>query len=288
MLPELHNILRRLLYERGQIGEQEVDIQFEAPTQEHIERLLRPAVNLFLYDIHENTELRQNSYETVRGNGRAERRPAPKRFDLGFMVSALSSEIEDEHRLLWRVLATLVRYPQIPNDLLPPEVRALDIPLVTKLCQEEESRQLLGLWNGLATRPRPALAYTVTVPVELASRIEVPLVLTRIARYTRVSPGEQAVETGIQVGGVLRGKDGAALAGVKVSIEGRAGESITDAAGRFVLRNMPANQATLRITPASGTPRLLTLAYPLPQAGQTASSTSSYEIVLDSLPLAGK
>lgn len=287
MLLELHNILRRLLYERGQISEQEVDIQFEAPTQEHIERLWRPAINLFLYNIHENTELRQNNYQSVRGNGRAEWRPAPRRFNLRYMVSALSSEIEDEAQLCWRVLATLVRYPQIPVELLPEEVRALDIPLVTKLGEDDESQHLLSLWNALGVRPRPALAYTVTVPVELASMSEAPLVLTRTVRYTRLSPGEQAVETGIQVGGVVRNQSGETLAGVSVAIAGRASESITDVEGRFVLRNMPANQATLHITPATGVSRLLTLAYPAPRPGQATTNTPSYEIVLDTLPPVG-
>ncbi|HET8841947.1 MAG TPA: DUF4255 domain-containing protein, partial [Ktedonobacteraceae bacterium] len=208
MLLELHNILRRLLYERGQINPREVEIRFEAPTQERIERLLLPTINLFLFEIQENVDLRQNAYQTTRSNGRAERHLPPKRFDLQFMVSALSSEIEDEHHLLWHVLSTLVRYPQIPNELLPENVRLLDIPLVTQICQEEGSARLLGIWNALGTQPRPALAYTVRVPVEWTSAIEAPLVLTRRTRYTRSSPGEQVLETYRQIGGVVRNQRG--------------------------------------------------------------------------------
>jgi hypothetical protein len=290
MLLELHTILQRLLYERGQISPQEVEIRFEAPTQERVDRLLLPTVSIFLFEVQENVELRQNAYQTVRGNGRAERRPPPRRFDLHFMVSALSSEVEDEHQLLWRVLSTLVRYPQIPEELLPETVRLLEIPLVTQLCQGEESQRLLGIWNALGAQPRPALAYTVTVPVELATVIEAPLVFTRVARYqrfssnpnTRLSPEEQqAVEIGRKIGGVIRNKSGVALAGVRVSIEGRANESITNAEGRFVLSNVPVGQVNLRILPADGQPRAITIASPTLLSTQVdEADTLPYEIVL--------
>jgi len=281
MLLELHTILQRLLYERGQISPQEVEIRFEAPTQERIDRLLLPTISLFLFEVQENTELRQNSYATVRENGRAERRQAPKRFDLHFLISALSSEIEDEHLLLWRVLSTLVRYPQLPRDLLPETVRHLEIPLSTKLCQGEESQRLLGVWNALGVSPRPALAYTITVPVDLAHTIEAPLVLKRVTRYTRAASTEQSSETRRQIGGVVRDKNGATLAGVRVALDGQARESVTTADGRFVLRDVPTGPLTLRVMPVSGPPHILTIANPASQSDQVAGEDApSYDIVL--------
>lgn len=260
MLHELQHMLQRLLYELGQISPQEVEIRFEAPTQEYIDRLLQPTINLFLFEISENILLRQSGYQTLRENGRAERRPIPKRFDLHYMVSALSSEVEDEHLLLWRVLTTLARYAQVPEELLSEEIRLLAIPLGTQLCQSEESARLLSVWNALGTQPRPALAYTVTVPVEMATVSEAPLVLTRVARYLHRDPGEQISEVGRQIGGVVRTTNGEPVVGARVSIEGRASECMTDGEGRFVLNNAPAGQLSLRITPADGEPRTVLLA----------------------------
>lgn len=273
MLLELQHILQRLLYERGQISPQEVEIRFEAPTQERIDRLLQPTINLFLFEVTENVRLRQSGYQTLRENGRAERRPIPKRFDLHFMVSALSSEVDDEHLLLWRVLTTLTRYAQLPEELLPEEIRLLAMPLVTQLCQSEESSRLLGVWNALGTQPRPALAYTVTVPVELATVDEAPLVLTRVARYLQRSAGEQISEVGRQIGGVVRTQRGAPVVGARVSIAGRASESVTDSEGRFVLRNVPGGQVSLRITPVAGEPHTVLLA-------NSAAGAHSYGIVV--------
>lgn len=70
MLLELHNTIQRLLYERGNISPHEVDITFEAPTRERIDKLIRPTINLFLFDLQENTELRQSDFERTRNNGR--------------------------------------------------------------------------------------------------------------------------------------------------------------------------------------------------------------------------
>jgi transposase len=293
MLLTIQNILRNLLYERGKINEQEVAIIFEAPTRERLERLWQPAVSLFLYAIHENVELRQSSYRTVAAdNGRAERRPLPRRFDLRYMVSAISSEVEDEQQLLWRVLTTLVRYPQVPEELLPAELRALAVPLVSKLAQEDDSGQLIALWNSLGSPPRPALAYTLTVPVELALVAEAPLVLRRVARYHRHLPGEgerQAVERGLVLGGVVRNEQGQALAGVRVALEGHAEEGVTDSAGRFVLGHLPPQRAVLRLTPPVGPARRLTLDYgddssPAVDQPGARGSLSYYEIVLERLP----
>src|SRR4051794_2914983 len=104
MLPEIHAALRTLLYERGQIDPAEVDINFEAPTREQQDRLLRPTLNLYLLGVAENTDLRLNAPPPRRVNGHSERRLAPLRIDLSYLVSALTGDIEDEHRLLWRAL----------------------------------------------------------------------------------------------------------------------------------------------------------------------------------------
>src|SRR3989440_11546187 len=164
MLLELHNTLQQLLYERGQISPREVDITFEAPTHERIDKLTRPTINMFLFDLQENIELRQSNFETTRNNGRAERRQAPRRFDLRYMVSALTTAIEDEHELLWRVLVTLVQHPQLPAELLSDELRTLGAPLTMRVSQADEGQRLSGIWTALGIPPHPALYYVVTAP----------------------------------------------------------------------------------------------------------------------------
>src|SRR5262245_47904139 len=115
MLTEIHQALGQLLWEEGRIPSDEVAIRFEVPTREWICSLTLPTIDLFLFDLKENTDLRQTALQTSVRNGRAEHRMAPRRMDLYYMVSALTTEIEDEHQLLWRALVTLMRFPQLPS-----------------------------------------------------------------------------------------------------------------------------------------------------------------------------
>jgi hypothetical protein len=282
MLLALHNTLRQLIYERGNISPREVDITFEAPTHERIDKLIRPTINVFLFDLQENTDLRQSDFERTRSNGRAERRPPLRRFDLRYMVSALTTDIEDEHQLLWRVLLTLIRHPQIPQELLPEELRVLEPPLTTRASQADEGQRLSGLWTALSVPPHPALYYVVTVPVDMNLVIEAPLVLTRTARYMGRQANEIPPEIGIQIGGVVRSEEGEPLANVKVALEGRAAlGSETNEEGRFVLGGVPSGTVKLRISRADGAQKIVTVEVPQPRLEAASSDERSYDIVLE-------
>ena len=283
MLLELHNTLQRLLYERGQISPREVDIMFEAPTRERVDKLTRPTINMFLFDLQENIELRQSNFETTRNNGRAERRQAPRRFDLRYMVSVLTTEVEDEHQLLWRVLLTLVRHPQFPAEVLSDELRVLEPALTTQVSRADEGQRLSGVWTALGVPPHPALCYVVTVPVDMNVVIEAPLVLTRTARYRHMYASEVAAEVGTHIGGVVRNEEGKPLAQVKVALEGRGAiEGETNQEGHFVLHGVPSGPIMLIVRRTDGSQKIVPLEVPAPRAGETADNEkSSYDIVLE-------
>jgi hypothetical protein len=279
MLPLLHDVLRQLLHGPGGIPAEAVDIRFEAPTREWVAARVQPTLNLYLFEVSENTDLRQSGMQTTRANGHAVHRMPPRRYDLRFMVSALSNVIEDEHLLLWRALATLLRYPQLPEEVLPEEWRSLETPLATKLDTKDITIRPTDLWSGLGAAPRPTLLYTVTVPVDPGVAIEAPLVLTRTTRYVRMA-GQSSEEIGIIIGGTVRDKKGAPVPGTKVysagskgaeSVEGRTGESVSDAAGRWVLAGLAEGAASLQVEPPTGKTRTVTVEIP----------SASYDITLD-------
>jgi hypothetical protein len=281
MLLELHKTIQQLIYERGNISPREVDITFEAPTQEHIDKLIRPTINMFLFDLQENIELRQSDFERTRSNGRGERRPPLRRFDLRYMVSALTTEVEDEHELIWRILYTLLRHPQFPVELLPEELRILEPVPSTKVSQADEGQRLSAIWTALGVPPHLALYYVVTVPVDMNMVIEAPLVLTRTARYARVQV-DSSPEVGIQIGGVVRNEEGMPLTNVSVAMEGRAAiGSQTNEEGRFVLTGVSPGKVKLRVTSAGGTHKIVTVEIPEPRRGSVSKIEQPYDIVLE-------
>ena len=282
MLLELHNTLQQLLYERGNISPREIDITFEAPTRERIDKLTRPTISLFLFGMQENTELRQSNFQTTRNNGKAERRLEPRRYEMRYMVSALTNSIEDEHQLLWRTLVTLLRHPQFPPDLLPDELRILEPPLITHVSQNDEGECLSDVWRALGVPPHPALYYVVTLPIDMNLVIEAPLVLTRTARYMHKQDSEVEAEIGNQIGGVVRSKEGEPLANVKVAIEGRAVlGSETNQEGRFVLGGVPSGTVKLRVTRADGVHKVVVVEVPEPRPEAAPNDKRPYDIVLE-------
>src|SRR5579862_2632821 len=81
MLADLHTALTELLYQKGQIPVEDVDVRFDAPRRTWVSSLTRPTLDLFLFDVRENTDLRQANLQSNRGNGKATYRVPPRRFD---------------------------------------------------------------------------------------------------------------------------------------------------------------------------------------------------------------
>jgi hypothetical protein len=272
MLTELHTSLQHLLRERGLLDAREVDIEFDPPIKTWVAARTRPTLSLFLFDIQENTELRQTGMEKSRDNGRGFHRMPPRRFDLRYLVSALTTDVMDEHLLLWRALVTLMKHPVIPVELLPASIRQYDLPVQAKVSKPEEGPRPLDVWSALEAPPRPALVYVVTVPVDLEIAIEAPLVFTRTARYSQVIDHPGTPDRTTHIGGVLRDKKGNPISGAQVSVEGQVTpEAITNAAGEFVLAGMPTGAVTLRVVRDRAAPKLVKVQIP----------SDSYEIVAD-------
>jgi hypothetical protein len=282
MLPALHRSLQRLIYEYGQIDQREVEISFEAPTRERVERLTRPTLSLFLYDIQENLELRQSSMETTRGNGRAMHRLASRRFDLHYMVSALTTNLDDEHLLLWRALVTLVRHPQIPENVLEQELQTLDPLPLGRVYRENDIQKQFSAWNALGMPPHPAFCYVISVPIELDPFGEAPLVLRRTARYSGIQTTHNIWETRHQLGGVVRDKQGAPLAGISVALVGSTQECLTDQTGQFLLRDVPTGSIQLQVGRSGAVQQTFVIAVPENLPDGKATSQLYYNVIVES------
>jgi hypothetical protein len=118
MLADINQSIKNLLFDLGPLPG-EVDMRFEMPTREWIDTLTRPTINMYLFNLRENTELRQGRMQAVTSNGGGLQRMPPRRFDLHYMVSVLTTEVEDEHLLLWGTLKTLLKYTPLPPEVLP-------------------------------------------------------------------------------------------------------------------------------------------------------------------------
>jgi hypothetical protein len=130
-----------------------------------------PAVDLFLYDVRENHELRSNEWTIDRRGDGVTRRLPPARVDCSYLITAWPSPgqpspIQDEHRLLGAVMQVLLRHATIPAAVLQGSLADQDLPLPTSALQTGQLQSMAEFWQALGGRPRAALNYTVTIGVD--------------------------------------------------------------------------------------------------------------------------
>ncbi len=252
MINDLDETIKRLLLEKGKLDSGEVEISFDQPTGEWSAGLTRPTINCYLYDIRENTELRSREWHIERQDGKVRQVVAPMRVDLSYLITVWTRNIEDEHKLLWRVLQVLAQHPRLEPEECYGALKSQPYPIPTKVGQPSEAiRNIPDLWGVMENQLRPAVHYVVTLALDTAEVIEGPPVLT--ARV-EVGPSEQPESGGLalvdaelwHIGGrVLAG--GKPVAGAEITVKEEGFTVRTDPEGRYRISRMPPGKYTLQI-----------------------------------------
>ena len=168
---------------------EQVQISFATPDDQFPpQSVTLPAIDLFLYDIRENLELRSN--EVVidrRGDGTATRTRPSLRIDLSYLVTAWPSAsvpnpAEDEHRLLGEAMRVLLRYRTIPEEVLQGELQGQMPALPVSSLQPGRLQSMGEFWQAVGGKPKAALNYQVTLSVAVAAPEEVRLVTDKVIR----------------------------------------------------------------------------------------------------------
>lgn len=129
------------------------------------------AVNLFLYDVRENNDLRGNEWEVRRSENLVYHEPPPRRIDCSYLVTAWSSADEryrskEEHHVLSEVMKILLRYSTIPEDFLKGSLKDQAPPLPTAALQPGRLQSMGEFWQALGGKPKAAFDYTVTISMQ--------------------------------------------------------------------------------------------------------------------------
>ncbi len=191
MINDLDETLSQLLKRELPKGlAEQVQVSFSAPDDQFPPPSVSlPAIDLFLYDIRENLDLRSNDvYVERKGDGTAIRTMAPTRIDASYLITAwpsqsVSDPSEDEHRLLGEVILALLRYRTIPEDALQGSLVSQTLPLPVTTLQPGRLQSLGEFWQALGGKPKAALNYTVTFSVEVSKPETVGLVTEKILKF---------------------------------------------------------------------------------------------------------
>lgn len=270
MINDLDESLKQLLIQKASLDPGEVDISFDIPTRDWSTPVTRPTVNLYLYDLRENRQLRETYWDDEPGaTGQVNLKRRPLRIDLSYMITCWTSNTEDQHRLLWRVMETFFRFSPVPDEVLQGDLRRLTHPVRTEVAQPDGVlKNVSDFWGALENQLRPSVALVVTLDLDLAQIETHPLVLARALKFgppvvERDQSGvevivprlEEGWEAGpVRLGGEVRDKKGRPLSGAAVRLVGKApdgqplqvgGTAQTGPDGRYVLASVPAGEYTL-------------------------------------------
>ena len=260
MIVDIDEALKKLLEQEIDIQGNEVDINFEQPKRDWSARLSKPTINLFLFDVRENLRLRgAEQYTTIRrADGTSEVRRNLVRLDLRYLMTAWVKEAEDEHLLLSSALISLLRYPFLPQNLLPEALRDQPAPIGMEVAtfppESGPVDKFTEIWGVLDNDLRPGIQVTITVAVDPYRPMVFKQVRTREVRYVQqpeITPdtttGSQTIsKTYWTLGGTIQSKKHAVSTITAVLVEKQLAVDL-DEDGRFTLPSLNAGEYHLDI-----------------------------------------
>lgn len=248
MISDLNETIRKLLTKKGAFDPAEVDTSFKTPNREWSASISKPTVNVYLYDIRENHELRSTEWVIEKDqNGIATRKKNPGRIDLSYLITVWTNDIEDEHRLLWHVLAALSRYPDLPEELLSGQLAGQYYPIKTTTAQPDGLlSNPADFWAALDNELKPSINYVVTVPLDLDVVFTAPTVRTKTIGF---KAPDTAIERLVQVAGTVyeAGKPTQGIPRATVVAKEARMTAKTDNQGRYSFRKLPEGKHTFQV-----------------------------------------
>lgn len=180
MIGDLDKTIKTLLEQ--ELAHVSVTISFDTPAREF--EPTSPTIDLFLYDVRENRELRSNEWHVERSNGAATRTRAAMRVDCSYLITTWAGDIESEHTLLGEVMQALLRHPTIPEAVLQGNLRQQEVPLPTTSLQAGRLQSLAEFWQALEGKPKAVLNYMVTIGIAAQAPVPAgPPVVEKVLRF---------------------------------------------------------------------------------------------------------
>lgn len=182
MIQDLDDTLKELLVRKVPLEPALVDIDFAMPTKDWAARIQKPTVDLYLYDLRENLDLRGNEPLIERRGTLADEQRPPVRIDLTYLITVWASDIADEHQLLGTLLGALLRYPRLPAEVLQGAMRHQPLPLRAWIAQPERTPNAWDVWGTLDGRLKAGISYVVTAAWQPFTPVERTLVTESVVR----------------------------------------------------------------------------------------------------------
>jgi hypothetical protein len=186
VIQDVDDTLRELLVQKVPVDSTAIDIKFEMPNKDWSATVTKPTINLFLYDVRENRELRSSERTLSRtGNTGTETR-APARVDLSYLISVWTTDVSDEHQLLGSILGTLLEFPLLPPEVLKGSMQTQPLPLQAWIAQPERLPNPWEFWGHMDHGMKAALNFVLTTAVATVPPASVQLATQTVVNISRI------------------------------------------------------------------------------------------------------
>ncbi len=255
MLHEVDQSIRNLLAAELRMASpklvsDDAQIVIGAPSDLEQGKLEKPRVRLFLHDIHENLAVRDQGYEITRAAGEMQvgKSLKPTRLNLSYLLTVEAEKPEAEHQLLGEALGVLMRNGFIPTRYLEGSLTRFGEEAISISVGQRDHWAHMDapkVWQATGLPLRPFIGIVASAlfdPYETRTVKLVREALFSMGQGVRpAGPDRQMDVRSVRVSaaGAITDENGEPLPDVVVSIHGRGDQTLTDAQGVFLFRNLP-------------------------------------------------
>ena len=179
---------------RDELPESEYEISFDIPNKEWVNKIsgTKPVINIYLYDVHENLQLRSNEWDIKKNtDGTYRKTPPDIRLDLYYVITvwspATTDAVLEEHHIMSLIYAKLFEFSKIPRKYFTTELKRIspapEIPISVASKDSFKEQGIGQFWSTLEQNWKPAVYLTVTAPILIQKHIRGKVVTTKILEY---------------------------------------------------------------------------------------------------------
>lgn len=252
-------------------------IVFDRPTAQFTPT--ETSIDLFLYDIRENLDLRSNEAIVTKQNDKATIQTPSIRLACSYLVTAWPKATGEElflqeHRLLSQVFNVLSSYDTIPLGFLQGSLRGQNPPIPIVTSHIDNLKTTGEFWTALGNQLRPSISVTMTISqppfipkdslveealvkvvnLRLESQelpVHPPITPIEVTSFLREKPALGAES--FRIGGRITGADNRAIPNATIAILEQALTTITNQDGVYSIgpidyrSGSPPQTLTLRV-----------------------------------------
>ena len=166
MFDALDESIKNLLIDQIPVKKNEISIVFDQPTDDWAARVSKPTLNVYLYEIRENRQLRgAEQFKEIRlTDGNVEVHANPSRVDLFYLITAWSKKEQDQHHLLGLAMMALLRSPFMPKKVYADGLNGHSVPIRLSMSHSaEDTKNWSDFWSTMNNKVRPGLMLKATL-----------------------------------------------------------------------------------------------------------------------------